>query len=305
MSRIDGVGQVIIGGQQKPAVRIQIDPDKVADMGLQIDAIRQTITSETVNAPKGLINGPQKASTIYANDQIMDVASWNNLVVGYHNGAAVRIKDIGQAVQSVENNQVGASVYPGMANTDPDLKGGRAILLIIFKQPGANVIQTVDRINAALPGLERDIPPAIDVQTVADRTQTIRASVRDVELTLLLTIFLVTGVIFLFLRDVRATLIPAVVIPISLLGTTAVMLAAGFTLDNLSLMAMSIAVGLRGRRRHRHGRGDLATHRARHEAVRGGHSRRRRDRLHHPHHLHLADRGVHAVDVHGRRRGPA
>jgi HAE1 family hydrophobic/amphiphilic exporter-1 len=243
VSRIDGVGQVIIGGQQKPAVRIQIDPDKVADMGLQIDSIRQTITNETVNAPKGLINGAQKASTIYANDQIMDVASWNNLVVGYHNGAAVRIRDIGQAVQSVENNQVGASVYPGMANTDPDLKGGRAILLIIFKQPGANVIQTVDRINAALPGLERDIPPAINVNTIADRTQTIRASVRDVELTLLLTIVLVTGVIYLFLRDVRATLIPAVVIPISLLGTTAVMLAAGFSLDNLSLMAMSIAVG--------------------------------------------------------------
>jgi hydrophobe/amphiphile efflux-1 (HAE1) family protein len=243
VSRIDGVGQVIIGGQQKPAIRIQIDPDKVADMGLQIDNIRATITNETVNAPKGLINGPQKASTIYANDQIMDVASWNNLVVGYHNGAAVRVKDIGQAIQDVENNQVGALVYPGMANTDPNLKGGRAILLIIFKQPGANVIQTVDRINAALPGLERDIPPAINVQIIADRTQTIRASVRDVELTLLVTIFLVTGVIFLFLRDVRATLIPAVVIPISLLGTAAVMLAAGFSLDNLSLMAMSIAVG--------------------------------------------------------------
>jgi HAE1 family hydrophobic/amphiphilic exporter-1 len=243
ISRIDGVGQAFIGGAQKPAVRIQIDPDKVADLGLQIDAVRAVITSQTVNQPKGLINGPQKASTVYANDQLMDVTSWNNLVVGYHKGAAVRIKDIGQAIQSVENNQVGASVYPGMANDDPTLKGGRAVLLIIFKQPGANVIQTVNRINAALPGLKANIPPSIDMHIVADRTQTIRASVRDVELTLLLTVFLVTGVIFLFLRDVRATLIPAIVIPISLLGTTAVMLAAGFSLDNLSLMAMSIAVG--------------------------------------------------------------
>jgi HAE1 family hydrophobic/amphiphilic exporter-1 len=243
ISRIDGVGQAFIGGAQKPAVRIQIDPDKVADLGLQIDSVRAVITSQTVNQPKGLINGPQKASTVYANDQLMDVTSWNNLVVGYHKGAAVRIKDIGQAIQSVENNQVGASVYPGMANDDPTLKGGRAVLLIIFKQPGANVIQTVNRINAALPGLKANIPPSIDMHIVADRTQTIRASVRDVELTLLLTVFLVTGVIFLFLRDVRATLIPAIVIPISLLGTTAVMLAAGFSLDNLSLMAMSIAVG--------------------------------------------------------------
>jgi len=243
ISRIDGVGQAFIGGAQKPAIRIQIDPDKVADLGLSIDAIRGIITSQTVNQPKGLINGDQKASTVYANDQIMDVGSWNNLVVGYHNGASVRIRDIGQAVQSVENNQVGASVYPGLANEDPTLKGGRAVLLIIFKQPGANVIQTVNRINAAMPGLKADIPPSIEMHIVADRTQTIRASVRDVELTLLLTVFLVTGVIFLFLRDVRATLIPAVVIPISLLGTTGVMLAAGFSLDNLSLMAMSIAVG--------------------------------------------------------------
>ncbi|HLK23229.1 MAG TPA: efflux RND transporter permease subunit [Caulobacteraceae bacterium] len=243
VSRIDGVGQAFVGGQQKPAVRIQIDPDKLADMGLQIDAVRAIIASETVNQPKGLINGPQKALTVYANDQIMNVDAWNDLVVGYHNGAAVRLRDIGRAVQSVENVQTGASVYPGMANDDPSLKGGRAVLLIIFKQPGANVIKTVDLINKALPGLRADIPPSINMHVIADRTQTIRASVRDVQLTLLLTVVLVTGVIFLFLRDARATLIPAVVIPISLLGTCAVMLAAGFSLDNLSLMAMSIAVG--------------------------------------------------------------
>jgi HAE1 family hydrophobic/amphiphilic exporter-1 len=243
ISRIDGVGLVNIGGQQKPAMRIRLDPNKVAGLGLQIDNIRATIATETVNAPKGLINGAQKASTVYANDQIMDVSVWNNLVVGYHNGAPVRVKDIGNAVQDVENNQLGAWVYPGKANTDKTLTGGRGILLIVYKEPGANVIQTVDRINAALPQLQADIPPGIAVHVIADRTQTIRASVKDVEITLLITILLVVGVIFLFLRNVRATLIPSVVIPLSLLGTAAVMLVAGFSVDNLSLMAMSIAVG--------------------------------------------------------------
>jgi HAE1 family hydrophobic/amphiphilic exporter-1 len=243
ISRINGVGLVTIGGQQKPAMRIRIDPGKVANLGLQLDNVRATIAGNTVNAPKGLINGDLKSSTVYANDQIMDVSVWNNLVVGYHNGASVRVRDLGGAVQSVENDQLGAWVYPGQANKDKTLESGRAILLVIFKQPGANVIQTVNRINKALPGLQADIPPAIGVHVLADRTQTIRASVRDVEITLMITIVLVVGVIFLFLRNVRATLIPSVVIPLSLLGTTAVMLAAGFSLDNLSLMAMSIAVG--------------------------------------------------------------
>ncbi len=243
MSRIDGVGQVNVGGQQKPAVRIRIDPSRVAALGLQIDAIRQTIANATVNAPKGTINGPLKASTVYANDQVTDVSQWNNLVVGYHNGAAVRVADLGGAVQDVENNQIGGWVFPGKANVDKTLKAGRGILLIVFKEPGANVIQTVDRINALLPQMQREIPPGIAIHVLADRTQTIRASVRDVELTLLLTIFLVVGVIFLFLRNVRATLIPSVVIPLSLLGTCGVMLAVGFSIDNLSLMAMSIAVG--------------------------------------------------------------
>jgi hydrophobic/amphiphilic exporter-1 (mainly G- bacteria), HAE1 family len=244
ISRIDGVGLVNIGGQQKPAMRIQIDPRRAASLGLQLDNVRATIANNTVNAPKGAINGPQKSFTVYANDQIMDVGAWKNLVVGYNKGAPIRIKDLGTAVKDVENNQVGAWVYPGLSNEDKTLSAGsRSILLIIFKQPGANVIQTVDRINKALPGLQADIPPAIAVHVLADRTQTIRASVKDVEITLLITIFLVVGVIFVFLLNVRATLIPSVVIPLSLLGTAAVMLVAGFSLDNLSLMALSIAVG--------------------------------------------------------------
>ncbi|HUO12807.1 MAG TPA: efflux RND transporter permease subunit, partial [Caulobacteraceae bacterium] len=243
ISRIDGVGQVIVGGQQKPAVRIQIDPRKVAALGLQLDSVRATISNETVNAPKGNINGALKSYNVYANDQILDVTPWQNLVVGYHNGGAIRVSDIGRAIQSVENDQVGAWMFPGIDNKDPNLVPGQAVLLIVFKEPGANVIQTVDRINQALPGLEADIPPAVNISILADRTQTIRASVRDVEITLLITIALVVAVIFLFLRDVRATLIPSAIIPVCLLSTCAVMLALGFSLDNLSLMAMTIAVG--------------------------------------------------------------
>ncbi|HEX4181686.1 MAG TPA: efflux RND transporter permease subunit, partial [Caulobacteraceae bacterium] len=243
ISRIDGVGQVLIGGQQKPAMRIRIDPHKAALLNMQLDTIRSQITSSTVNAPKGLINGAQKGQTVYANDQVLDPVTWDNLVVGYHNGAPVRVRDIGNAILDVENNQIGAWTFAGKANTDKSLASGRSVLLIIFKQPGANVIQTVDRINKALPGLKANIPPAVNVNILADRTQTIRASVRDVEITLLITIALVVGVIYVFLLDFRATLIPSVVIPISLLATAGVMLALGLTLDNLSLMAMTIAVG--------------------------------------------------------------
>src|SRR5471030_2817721 len=243
ISRIDGVGQVVVGGQQKPAVRIQVDPRKVAALGLQLDQVRTAIAAQTVNAPKGSINGEAKSYNIYANDQILSATPLQTLAVGYHNGAAIRLSDIGSVKQGVENTLAGAWAFAGAANKDTSLKSGRAVLLIISKQPGANVIQTVNRIDKALPGLEADIPPAINVSVVADRTQTIRASVRDVEVTLLITIVLVVGVIFLFLRNVRATLIPSVVIPLSLLGTAGVMFAVGFSVDNLSLMAMSIAVG--------------------------------------------------------------
>jgi len=243
ISRIDGVGQVNIGGQQKPAMRIRLDPRKVAALGLQIDAVRAAIAANTVNAPKGLINGTQKSYTVYANDQIMDAKTWNDLVVGYKNGAPIRVRDLGGAIADIENNQLGAWVFPGKANTDKSLAAGPAILLFVVKQPGANVIQTVDRIKAALPGLVANIPPSIVLHILSDRTQTIRASVKDVEITLLITIVLVVMVIFLFLRNVRATIIPSIVIPLALLATTAVMLPLKFSLDNLSLMAMTIAVG--------------------------------------------------------------
>ncbi len=243
ISRIDGVGQVEVGGQQKPAMRIQVDPRKVAALGLQIDGIRQAVASATVNAPKGLINGEQKSYTIYANDQVMDVSTWNNLIVAYKSGAPVRVRDIGQAVAGVENDQIGAWVFRGAGYPNASLPNGRAILLFIRKQPGANVIDVVGRIKQALPALEANIPPSIHVHILSDRTQTIRASVKDVEITLLITIALVVSVIFLFLRNGRATAIPSLVIPLALLATCAAMLPLHFSLDNLSLMALTIAVG--------------------------------------------------------------
>ncbi|HZC15361.1 MAG TPA: efflux RND transporter permease subunit, partial [Caulobacteraceae bacterium] len=243
VSRIDGVGLVTIGGQQKPAVRIQIDPRKVAARGLQYDNVRAALVAATTNSPKGAITSPQQGLTVYANDQILSAEPWNDLVVGYNGGKPVFLRDLGRAIQSVENNQIGAWVYPGKANTDPSLKGGPSILLVIYDTPGANVISTVGRIKAALPGLQANIPPGIALHVLMDRTQTITASVQDVKITLLITIFLVVVVIYLFLRNVRATLIPSAVIPLALLAATAIMLPLGFSLDNLSLMALTIAVG--------------------------------------------------------------
>ncbi len=243
ISRIQGVGLVTIGGQQKPAMRIAIDPRKVAALGLQIDDIKSAIVASTSNAPKGAIKGPSQNLTVYANDQILTPGPWNQLIVGYHNGAAIRLEDIGTATKGVENNQIGAWASPGKANTDKSLAEGQTILLVIFKLPGANVIQTVNSIYKALPGLQANIPPSLHVHILSDRTQTIRASVNDVELTLIITIVLVVAVIFLFLRDLRATLIPSALIPLCLLATAAIMLPLGYSLDNLSLMALTIAVG--------------------------------------------------------------
>jgi HAE1 family hydrophobic/amphiphilic exporter-1 len=243
ISRIDGVGLVNVGGAQKPAIRIQVDPRKVASMGIQLDAIRNAIAANTVNAPKGNLVSDRQSLTVYANDQVLKASQWNDLVVAYKNGAPVRVRDIGRAVAGVENNQSGAWGEPGPANRDATLIRGKVVHVSITKAPGANVIRTVDAIKKALPDLQAKIPSSIEMHVVADRTQTIRASVKDVEITLLITVVLVVAVIFLFLRNVRATLIPSAVIPLSLFATAAVMLPAGFSLDNLSLMALTIAVG--------------------------------------------------------------
>jgi HAE1 family hydrophobic/amphiphilic exporter-1 len=243
ISRIAGVGLVTIGGQQKPAVRIQLDPRKIAARGLQIDSVRAKLVAATTNQPKGSINGGAQGLTIYANDQILAASGWQDLVVGYVNGRAVHLADIGSVADSVENNQIGAWVFPGKANDDTALKAGQGIVLVIYKQPGANVIDTVKQIRALLPQLEANIPPGIHVSVLRDSTQTIQAAVLDVQDTLLITIALVVAVIFIFLLDLRATIIPSTVIPLALLGAAGVLYVLGDSLDNLSLMALSIAVG--------------------------------------------------------------
>jgi HAE1 family hydrophobic/amphiphilic exporter-1 len=232
ISQIAGVAQVSIGGQQKPAIRIQLDPAKLVAKGLSLEDVRLPLSVMTVDNPKGTIRGPARSFTIYTNDQLTQAKDWNDAVVAYRNGAPLRVRDIGQAVTGPQD-----VTQAGWAD------GKRAIVLIIYKQPGANVIETVDKITAELPRLQATIPPAINVFILSDRTQTIRASVKDVQFTLLLTIALVVMVIFLFLRSLWATVIPSVTVPLALLGTFAVMWLAGYSLDNLSLMALTIAVG--------------------------------------------------------------
>jgi HAE1 family hydrophobic/amphiphilic exporter-1 len=244
ISQIKGVGLVNIAGQQKPAVRIQVDPDKLKSLGLSLEDIRNVIASTTVNQPKGTLDGPSQSFTTYTNDQLLKAAPWNDMVLAYRNGAPIRVRDVGVAVDGPENNKLAAWAYAGPAAAPGNtLTNSRGIVLQVSKQPGANVIDTVDAINAAMPRLRAAIPPTVQINTVIDRTQTIRASVADVEFTLILTIVLVVLVIFLFLRDMAATLIPCVTVPLALMGTAAMMYVAGFSLDNLSLMALTIAVG--------------------------------------------------------------
>jgi HAE1 family hydrophobic/amphiphilic exporter-1 len=244
ISQISGVGQVNIGGTQKPAVRIQVDPARLSALGLSLEDLRGTIANISVNQPKGTIDGAVQNFTVYTNDQLLSAAPWNDAILAYRKGSPVRVRDIGVAVDGPENTKVAGWAYAGAAAApDHGLADGRAINLVIYKLPGANVIETVDAIKAALPRLRAAIPPTIEVSTLVDRTQTIRASVHDVEFTLLLTVALVVLVIFVFLRHVAATLIPSVTVPLALLGTAAAMYLLGYSLDNLSLMALTISVG--------------------------------------------------------------
>jgi hydrophobic/amphiphilic exporter-1 (mainly G- bacteria), HAE1 family len=232
ISRIPGVGQVSLGGQKKPAIRVQVDPAKMANMGIQLTDVASVIQSATVDSAKGAINGTIHTFAIYDNDQLVSAKPWNDVVVTYHNGAPVRIRDIGQAVRGPEDTQAA-----GYQNGKP------GVLMMVFKQPGANVIETARRVEAILPHAMASMPPAIKLEKINDRTVTINASVHDVEYTLMITISLVVLVIFLFLRNMWATLIPGITVPLALFGTCAVMYVLGYSLDNLSLMALTIAVG--------------------------------------------------------------
>jgi hydrophobe/amphiphile efflux-1 (HAE1) family protein len=232
LSQLEGVGQVLVGGQQTPAIRVQVDPAKLASMGLTLEDVRNVLTNATVDDPKGSINGPQQSYTIYANDQLTKAEPYNGIIIGYRNGAAIRIGDIGRAIDGPQNDQLAAWT-----------NGKRGILLLVFKQANANVITTADSVKAKLPALENNIPPNVHMSVVSDRTLTIRASVGDVEFTLMLAVGLVVMVIFLFLRNLWATIIPSITIPVALAGTLGAMYLCGFSLDNLSLMGLTIAVG--------------------------------------------------------------
>ncbi len=232
ISQIPGVGLVGLGGQQQPTVRVQVDPDALAARGINLEDVRAVLGQANVDLPKGTLNSPRVTYTLNTNDQLFKPDQYADLVIAYRNGSPVRIRDIGRAISAGENELVAAW-----------FNKQRAILLSVQRQPGANVIETVGRVKAMLPVLEASIPAAVKVNVISDRTQTIRASIDDVQFTLLLTVVLVVMVIFIFLRNFWATVIPAVTVPLSLIGTFAVLYELGYSLDNLSLMALSIAVG--------------------------------------------------------------
>ncbi len=232
VSQLSGVGQVTVGGSSLPAVRVELNPSALYRYGISLENVRTFLASANVNRPKGQLADDSRTWDISTNDQLLKADLYKPLIVTYRNGAPVRLSDVANVQDSVENLRAF-----GMANGKP------SVVLVIFRQPGANIIETVDRIRAALPQLQAAIPQAMTLSVVLDRTVTIRASVRDVERTLVLSIFLVIGVVFLFLRNLRVTLIPGVAVPLSLIGAFGVMYLLNYSIDNLSLMALTIATG--------------------------------------------------------------
>jgi len=237
ISQMPGVGEVDVGGQQNPAIRVQVNPAQLAAEGLDLEAVRTALATATVDQPKGTLYGANQAFALQTNDQLLTAEGFNNYILANRSGTfgtsgPLRVRDVGRAIVAPQDVNLA-----GWMNTEP------AIIIAVQRQPGANVIATVDQIKKALLQLEASLPPSIKIHIVSDRTQTIRASVADVQHTLLLTVALVVGVIFLFLRKLWATVIPAISVPMSLIGTFAVMYVLGYSLDNLSLMALTIAVG--------------------------------------------------------------
>jgi multidrug efflux pump len=231
-SEIDGVGRVTVMGGMRPAVRVRVDPARLAAYGLAMEDVRTAVAAANVNGAKGGFDGPRQSFALGTNDQLVDAAAYRNLVIAWRNGAPVRLSAIGSVIAGVENDRVGAT-YDGTP----------AVVLDIQRQPGANIVQTVEALKEALPRLQKAIPSGIRISIVTDRTETIRASVRDVQYTLVMSVVLVVLVIFVFLRSARATFIPAVALPLSLVGTFGIMHLLGYGVDNLSLMALTIATG--------------------------------------------------------------
>ena len=284
LSQVTGVGQVVVGGSALPGVRIELNPSQLNKYGIGFEQVRTFLAGSNANTPKGDFQDGKRRFEVGANDQIFNAIDYQPLVIAYHNGSAVHVSDVGEAVDSVEDLR-----NAGYANGKP------SVLVIVFRQPGANIIDTVDQIRAVLPQLEASIPRAINVRVAMDQTVTIRASVHDVEITLLISIALVILVVFAFLRSGRTTFIPSIAVPVSLLGTFGVMYLAGFSIDNLSLMALTISTGFvvddaivvieNITRYIEHGMQPFQA------ALEG----RAGDRVHGVHHQHLADGGLHSV----------
>ena len=232
ISQLSGVGQVTIAGEQKPSIRVQIDPAKIAAKGMTLEEIRGVMATVTTDSPNGVIDGNRRQLTIYSDGQLTEAERWNDVILAYRDGAPIRVRDVGRAVSGPEDQFQAAWV-----------NGKRGLFLVIRKQPGANVVDTVDAVKAELPRLTASLPPTLKVEIMSDRTATIRASLGEVQKVLLESIALVVLVIFVFLRSASATAISAITVPISLLGACAVMYAFGYSLNNLSLMALVIAVG--------------------------------------------------------------
>ena len=294
LSQLPGVGLVSIAGGQRPAVRIQANPQALAAHGLNLESLRDVIAAANVNQPKGNFDGPERTFMLDANDQLRSPEAYRNLIVAYRDGAPLRLSDVAQVVDGAENRRLAA-----WADDVP------AVLVNVQRQPGANVIEVVDRVQKLLPQLTASLPSTLNVAVISDRTGTIRASVRDVQHELIFAVALVVMVTFLFLRNVPATIIPSVVVPLSLVGTFGVMYLAGFSVNNLTLMALTIATGfvvddaivmVENIARHLE---EGAT------PMTGGARRRQGDRLHAGVADDLADRGADPAAVHGRRRRPA
>src|SRR4030095_3532724 len=232
ISQLPGVGLVTISGGQKPAVRVQADPTALASYGLSLEDLRSVLGQANVDQAKGNLEGPRQSFTIGANDQLFSSADYRNVVIAYKNGAPVRVADVAQVVDGVENTKLAAW-----------MNDRAAVVVNVQRQPGANIIAVADRIKALLPQLQASLPSAVKVAVLTDRTVTIRASVKDVQFSLLLTVRLVVRVMFLFLRSLAATVIPSVAVPISIVGTFGAMYLLGYSLDHLSLMALTISTG--------------------------------------------------------------
>src|SRR5580692_5145921 len=232
LSQVTGVGQVTVGGSALPGVRIELNPSQLNKYGIGFEQVRTFLAGSNANTPKGDFQDNKRRWEVASNDQIFHAIDYSPLVIAYRNGSAVHVSDVGEAVDSVQDLR-----NSGYANGKP------SVLVIVFRQPGANIINTVDRIRAVLPQIQSSIPQSIDVQVAMDQTVTIRASVHDTERTLIVSVFLVILVVFFFLRNARTTFIPSVAVPVSLIGTFGVMYLLGYSLDNLSLMALTISTG--------------------------------------------------------------